>query len=317
MHTFQFKNGDVIPLLGLGTWKAAPGEVYKAIRKAIEIGYRHIDCAKRYNNEAEIGQALNDAIKAGDVKREELWITSKLWNNAHKKEHVEENLRSTLSDLHLDYIDLYLIHWPVALKPNVVFPSDSSGFLSLEEVPLIETWSGMEDCKDKELARHIGVSNFSQVKIESLLAKARLPIEANQIELHPFLQQQDLVDYCQGKNILVTGFSPLGSMDRPARLKAEDEPILLEHPVINSIAQSKGCTPAQVLINWALNRGTSVIPKSSNPKRLQENFDAQQINLTEEEMTAVAKLDKHYRYIDGSFWAPEGSPYTVESLWNE
>jgi len=146
-----------MPALGLGTWKSDPGEVYKAVREAIKMGYRHIDCAMIYQNEAEIGQAFSDAFKDGDVKREELWITSKLWNNAHIKDDVQPALENTLKDLQLDYLDLYLIHWPVALKPGVGFPSSEDDFLSLKEVPTAVTWSGMEECKKVGLAKHIGV----------------------------------------------------------------------------------------------------------------------------------------------------------------
>jgi len=317
MKNHTFSNGDQMPLVGLGTWKSAPGEVYQAVRTAIEIGYRHFDCAWRYANESEIGQALIDAINAGDVTREELWITSKLWNNAHQKDQVAVGLNDTLKQLQLDYLDLYLIHWPVAIKPEIVFPNDASGFMSLEEVPLLETWQGMEAMFEKGLTKHIGVSNFSIEKLKRLLANAKHPIEANQIELHPFLQQQDLVDYCQSNNILVTAYSPLGSSDRPERLKLEGEPVPLKHPTILSIADKHQCTAGQVLIAWALARGTSVIPKSSNPNRLKENFEAQQLQLEPSDMETISKMDKHYRFIHGNFWCPEGSPYTLESLWNE
>ena len=167
MQNLTFANNDQMPILGLGTWKASPGEVGKALREAIRIGYRHIDCAAIYGNEAEIGKALDASMKAGEVTREELWITSKLWNNAHARDQVGEALKKTLHDLGLDYLDLYLIHWPVATKPDVIFPSKYDQFLSLAEVPLTETWAGMEACVQQGLTRHIGVSNFGIKNIET------------------------------------------------------------------------------------------------------------------------------------------------------
>jgi alcohol dehydrogenase (NADP+) len=315
--TLLFQNNDKMPALGLGTWKSGPGEVYKAVREAIRIGYRHFDCAARYDNEEEIGKALSDAMADGDVKREELWITSKLWNNAHQKDHVVPALKESLEKLQLDYLDLYLIHWPVALKPEVIFPSKANEFLSLEEVPLLETWQGMEDCRIQGLAKHIGVSNFSVKKLKDLLPKCRFQPEMNQVESHPYLQQKELLTYCHNNDIHFTGYSPLGSMDRPSRLKKAEEPMLLENKVIVEIAEAHDCTPAQVLIRWALQRGTSVIPKSTNPKRLQQNFAAAAVQLTDEDMQKIAGLDLHYRFIHGEFWAPEGSPYTVATLWDE
>lgn len=315
--TLVFKNKDEMPALGLGTWKSGPGEVYKAVREAIRIGYRHFDCAARYENEEEIGSALADAMADGEVKREELWITSKLWNNAHQKDLVIPALKESLEKLQLDYLDLYLIHWPVALRPDVIFPSKADEFLSLEEVPLLETWQGMEDCLYQDLARHIGVSNFSVKKLKDLLVKCRFQPEMNQVESHPYLQQKELLSYCHQNDIHFTAYSPLGSMDRPSRLKKEEEPMLLENKVIVDISAAHDCTPAQVLIRWALQRGTSVIPKSTNPKRLQENFAAAQLQLTEADMQAIANLDHHYRFIHGEFWALEGSPYSVATLWDE
>ena len=317
MKTFNFTNGDKMPALGLGTWKSNPGEVYKAVREAIKIGYRHIDCAMIYQNEEEIGQAFSDSLSSGEVKREELWITSKLWNNAHLKDDVRPALEKTLKDLQLGYLDLYLVHWPVALKPGIGFPTSEDDFMSLAEIPTAVTWSAMEECAKLGLAKHIGVSNFSSKKIKELLDVCDIRPEANQIELHPFLQQNEMLEYCNKENIVLTAYSPLGSTDRPPQFKAPNEPSLFENSTIVEIAENHGVSPAQVLIRWAIQRGTSVIPKSVNPGRMKQNFEAATLELTAEDMDKIAALDFHGRYIVGQFWNAPKKGYTVENLWDE
>ncbi|SHI19631.1 aldo/keto reductase [Ferrimonas marina] len=306
-----------IPQLGLGTWKSDPGVVYEAVREAIRIGYRHLDCAYAYDNEAEIGQALADAIAAGEVTRSELFITSKLWNAYHHPESVGPILAESLKRLQLDYLDLYLMHWPIAFEKGVGFPKAGEEFVSLEALPLIDTWRAMEACVDAGQAWHIGVSNFSVKKIKSLLAEARITPCNNQVEMHPYLQQEALVAFCHQAGIQVTAYSPLGSADRPEFLKSQNEPALLSHPEILAIAEAHSASPAQVVLAWNLARGVVVIPKSANPQRLAENFAAAKLTLSGEEMATLAKLDKHFRFIDGHFWEMAGSPYTRENLWDE
>jgi len=317
MNYLTFENGDKMPALGLGTWKSAKGEVYTAVKTAIEIGYRHFDCALVYGNEQEIGQAFADAMKEGTVKREELWITSKLWNNSHEKQYILPSINTTLKDLQLDYLDLYLIHWPVALKRAVAYPQTGEDMLSLTDVPLSETWEEMIVLKEMGLTRHIGVSNFSIKKLEEVTVATGVRPEVNQLELHPFLQQWPMVDYCRQHGIVLTGYCPLGSSDRPANRIVDGEPKLFENEVIRALAQARGCSAAQLMLAWAVNRGTSVIPKSVNAGRLQENLAAADIKLTEQEMKAMRELDLQYRYIKGNFWCLEGSDYTLESLWDE
>ncbi len=317
LETLKFKNNDEIPMLGLGTWKSTKGEVYNAVREAINIGYKHFDCAWIYENESEIGYALSDAIKNGNVKMEDLWITSKLWNNRHGKENVKKGIEDSLGSLKLDYLDLYLIHWSVALKPDVIFPQKPEDFFSLNEKPLAETWGGMEKCVEEGLTKHIGVSNFSVKKLKELISNSTIKPEMNQIELHPLLQQKEMLEFCKSENIHLTAYSPLGSLDRNPDFKADDEPNLLENSKILKIAERNNCTSAQVLIKWAMQRGTAVIPKSTNPGRLKQNFKAQSIELSVKDMNDIAQLDKHYRFIKGGFWAMEGSPYTIENLWDE
>jgi alcohol dehydrogenase (NADP+) len=310
-------SGDSMPMLGLGTWKAEPGIVYDAIRKAIELGYRHFDCAAIYGNESEIGSALKDAMTEGDVTRSELFITSKLWNDAHREADVEPALMDTLSDLQLDYLDLYLIHWPVAVKPGIGIAQTPEEFFTLDEVPLSETWRAMEACVDKGLLRNIGVSNFSAAKLCDLLDHGRIQPAVNQIEAHPLLRQQTLKDFCDANGIVITAYSPLGSTDRPAAMKAADEPSLFALPAVEQIAANRACSPVEVLIAWALNRGTAVIPKSVNPVHMASNLACTTLDLTQEEMQQLDSLDRHYRYVTAEFFAVERSTYTAASIWDE
>ena len=317
MRSVAFANGDGLPLLGLGTWKAAPGQVTSAVREAIRQGYRHIDCASIYGNEPEVGAAIREAIADGEVTREELWITSKLWCNSHGRENVEPALRKTLADLGLEWLDLYLIHWPVAIDPAVGFPTSASEVLPPSAERFRETWEGMEAALDAGLTRHIGVSNFSICKLQDLQQHGRLKPEVNQVELHPLLQQPDLEAFCREQAIHLTAYSPLGSGDRPAQLKAADEPVLLENPVIVAIAAEHGCSAAQVLLAWHLCRGVSTIPKSVSPARLQENLAAAEIQLGPADLERISALDQGLRLVDGSFWLMQGSPWTLQSLWDE
>ncbi len=303
-------------MLGLGTWKSKPGEVYNAIREAIKIGYRHFDCAFIYMNEKEIGNALLDAMKEGDVTRSELWITSKLWNNSHAQKDVIPTLKKTLVDLQLDYLDLYLVHWPHVFKKGCINASAANETLPTSEVPHFETWKGMESAVEAGLAKHIGVCNFNRHKLKSLADQATIKPEMNQVELHPLLHQNELLEFCTENGIHITAYSPLGSPDRSAGMKAENEPILFDHPTIKELAETHSCSPAQIMIAWAITRGTAVIPKSVNPERLKQNFESTLIVLSGEDMKKMATADKGYRFVKGQFWAFEGTEYSVDWLWN-
>lgn len=317
MKYITFQNGDKMPIIGLGTWKAAPGEVYKAVRTAIEVGYRHFDCAHLYGNEPEIGMALSDAISGKEIKREDLWITSKLWNNRHRIEQVEPAIQLTLKNLQLDYLDLYLIHWPIVLKDDVNFPSKADEMVSLAITPLSETWKGMIGIKEKGLARHIGTSNFSIKKIKEIISVTGIKPENNQVEIHPFLQQKDLKKFCTLQGISMTAYAPLGSADRPANRIVDGEPKLFENKTLQALAKNRGFSVAQIMLAWAVNNRTSPIPKSVNKDRLIENLGSADIVLTEHEMVEIASINKNYRYIKGDFWCLQGTDYSIENLWDE
>ena len=316
---FPLNNDQSIPQCGLGTWKSAVGEGKTAVKEAIRIGYRHIDCAAIYGNEAEIGQALKECFEEGICKREDLFVTSKLWNDSHLRQDVIPALKESLARLQLNYLDMYLIHWPVALKKGSILPDRrADAFLPMEQAPISVTWEEMERAVEQGLTKGIGLSNFSAKKIDVLLKTAKITPAILQVEHHPYLQVPKLLSYCKEKGIHITAYSPLGSMDRPAGLKGEDEPILLQDEAIKKIAEKHGVTPAQVLIRWNVQLGLSCVPKSTNPNRLKENLASISVlKLDDDDMEKIKKLDRHRRYLTGLFWCIEGSPHTPETLWDE
>ncbi len=312
MKNLLFLNGDKFPALGLGTWLSKKNEVYEAVLAAIKAGYRHIDCAYIYGNEKEIGAALHEAFKLGLVKRQDLFITSKLWNSDHAPERVELAIQKSLADLQLDYLDLYLIHWPVAFKTGHDQVKSSTDLYTRAEMPLSTTWKAMEQLKKAGLARHIGVSNFDIPKLTRLMKDAELKPEVNQVELHPYLQQADLLAFCQENGVLLTAYAPLGS-----RNLMQSEAGLTREKLIVDIAAKHGCTPAQVLLAWNMERDVVVIPKSVNEGRIAENFGSLNVKLDADDMAQISTLERNLRITTGAFFILPGGDYTLENMWEK
>lgn len=315
MKSFTLNDGNTIPALGLGTWKSQEDSAYQAVKEALRVGYRHIDGAWIYENEREVGRAIRESMAEGVVTREQIFLTSKLWNSFHGPEDVETGCRDTLTMLGLEYVDLYLMHWPVAFRPGTVLPEGSEGFWPLSEVPLAKTFEAMLKLRDKGLVKSVGVSNFSISKLAQLSVESGVVPTVNQVELHPYNPQNQLLDYCRDNGIHLTAYSPLGSLDRPEALKRSDEPPLLENEVVKSIAAEEGLTPGQLLIAWAIDRGTSVIPKSTNPERIAQNFAAGSHTLSANARERLDSIDTRFRYLDLQDWFIPGVTYEGGDFW--
>lgn len=310
----KFSNGDEMPMIGLGTSGIPADQAYDIVRSAIKIGYRHFDCAPIYKNEIEVGKAINDAISAGEVSREELWITSKLWNSGHRYNDVEPACEQSLKAMGLDYFDLYLIHWPVAVERDIEWAHNEEEYLAEDEAPLEDTWTGMEDCLAEGTAKHIGVSNFNIAKLELIMEDCTDRPEVNQCEWHPYLPQQSLHDFCKTNKIKMTAYAPLGSPGRSGEYRKPNDPELLGEPAITAIAEKHGITEAQVCLAYGLTRKMAVIPRSTNLERLKENFDAADLKLDREDLRSLIILPK-FRYFKGEEHTSHGSPYKLTDIW--
>jgi len=291
----KMSNGKEVPIIGLGTWKSKPGQVHEAVKAAITIGYRHIDCALAYQNETEVGQAIKEKIDDGTIKREDIFITSKCWNTYHRKEKVIECCKKSLAALGLEYLDLYLIHWPLAYQEgDELFPKNEKGDMLTADIDYLDTWKGMEECYEKGLVKSIGLSNFNSEQIKRVLDICTVKPVMLQVECHPYLNQNKLIEYCKKHDIAVTAYSPLGSPDRP--WVKPDEPSLMEDPRIKVVAEKYSKSPAQILLRFNIQRGVVVIPKSVTEDRIRSNFEVFDFELTPEEMTTIGDFKEKYRY---------------------
>jgi alcohol dehydrogenase (NADP+) len=316
----KVNTGAEIPGIGLGTFgsdRFTADDIAGAVLGAIEHGYRHIDCAMVYGNEKEIGIALQKAM-AGGVKREELWITSKLWNNKHAEEDVIPTCRKSLQDLQLDYLDLYLVHWPF---PNHHAPGVDVDSRDPHAIPYIhenfmKTWRQMEKLVEMGLVKHIGTSNVTVPKLKLILRDAKIKPAANEMELHPHFQQPEFFDFCISNGIVPVGFSPIGSPTRPDRDKTPEDTVDIEDPVILKIAKRLNVHPAVVCVKWAVQRGQVPIPFSIYPKEYVSNLKSTTENpLTEDEMKEIAGIDKNDRLIKGQVFLWE-SAKDWKDLWD-
>jgi len=303
---YTLNNGVKMPKFGLGTWLSEPGKVKTAVEVAIDAGYRHIDCAHVYGNEHEVGEAIANKIKEGVVKREDLFITTKLWNTYHLAENVQAGLDESLKDLQLDYIDLYLIHWPTAFKLHAdksKFP-DNNGemdFDQSDEAHFANTFNELVKIKNngKNQLRALGVSNFNISQLEELAKRCDYVPDVHQLECHPFKTSPKMVEYCNAKNIRITAYSPLGNPGRPDGLK-QGQPIIMETQQVLDLAKKHNKTAAQILIRLALDRGFVVIPKSVTPERIVANAEVFDFQLDQAEVDSLLALNQntHYVYAD-------------------
>ena len=319
--------------VGLGTMEIAPDDVSAAITSALRLGYRRIDCAPVYFNEDEIGDALSEVLEASLeegsentddlIFRKDLFVVSKLASPFHRKEHVKIGLRKTLNDLRLDYLDLYLVHWPQAfnfvnIDPEVrgydgeaQYIDDSNDGANIDpNVSIHETWTAMEELVEEGFVKNIGVSNFPVSLLHELMAgNHKIPPVVNQVEMHPYLQQSKLLAYCQKRNVHIQAYSPLGT----SGYKDVNEPTLLEDPVLKRIAAKHKITVAQLCLVWALQRGTTVVVKSSSPERQRENLEsfssadaagacANPIELSKEELSEIDGLERGHRFFRPEDW---------------
>ncbi|KAH8168539.1 aldo/keto reductase family protein [Sarocladium implicatum] len=312
--TVKLASGYPMPLVGFGLWKVPAGQAAETVYNAIKAGYRLFDGAYDYQNEKEAGQGIRRAIEEGLVKREDIFITTKLWNNYHRKEHALQMAKAQNEAWGLGYIDLYLIHFPVALKyiepEKRRFPAwwmDDAGTVELDKVPIRETWEALESIVDQGVARSIGVSNFQAQSLMDIASYARHPISSLQIEHHPYLVQPNLIALAQEHNIAVTAYSSFGPqsfVELPGVFssKAHATEPLMDTETVKSIASKHGKTPAQVLLRWATQRGVAVIPKSNNPGRLAQNLDVLSFDLEGQEVKSISDLDRGLRFNDPGFY---------------
>lgn len=311
INTIQVSNNKM-PAVGFGLWKIARDDTADMVFEAIKAGYRHLDSAADYGNEKQAGEGIRRALSEGLCTRQDLWITSKLWNTFHRPEHVREAFEKSLLDLGVDYLDLYLVHFPISLKyvaiaerypPEWIFdPESEHPGMHIDPVPLSDTWRAMEELVHTALVRNIGVCNYNSALLHDLMAYATIKPAMLQIESHPYLTQQRLIRLAQHYNIAVTAFSPLGAGSYVELSMARGQDSVLTQAVVLEIARRVQRTPAQVVLRWGVQRGTSVIPKTSRVERLAENLAVIDFELGSDDMAAISALNQNRRFNDpGAF----------------
>ncbi|XP_036184459.1 aldo-keto reductase family 1 member D1 isoform X2 [Myotis myotis] len=282
-HRIPLSDGNSIPIIGLGTYSepklTSKGSCKTSVKMALDVGYQHIDGAYIYRNEDEVGEAIREKIAEGRVKREDIFYCGKLWSTHFEPERVRPYLEKTLKALQLDYVDLYIIEMPMALK-------------------------ALEACKDAGLVKSLGVSNFNRRQLELILNKPGLKYKpvSNQVECHPYFTQRKLLEFCQQHDIVIVAYSPLGTSRNPLWVNVSIPP-LLKDELLNSLGKKYNKTAAQVALRFNIQRRIVVIPKSFNPKRIKENFQIFDFSLTEEEMKSIEALNKDVRLVDLLLWS--------------
>jgi alcohol dehydrogenase (NADP+) len=309
-----------MPAIGLGTFGSdhvSPSEIAAAVEGAAAVGYRHFDCASVYGNEGQIGYSLQQVLRNG-IHREQLWITSKLWNDKHGENHVIPSCRQSLADLRLEYLDLYLVHWPFPNyhPPGCDVNSRGNNAKAYIHAEFMKTWRKMEDLVDLGLVRHIGTSNMTIPKLKLLLRDARIKPAANEMEMHPHFQQSALFEFVRSNDMVPIGYCPVGSPGRPERDRTPDDTVPTEDPVIVEIANRLRVHPAVVCVKWAVQRGQVPIPFSTNRSHYLSNLEGIMSEpLTETEIDEISAIDRNCRLIKGQvFLWKEGQSW--EDLWD-
>jgi D-xylose reductase len=306
--SLRLESGGELPAVGLGFWKVDKPDAAPLVVDAARRGYRHFDCASDYGNEAEVGVGLQNILTDRICLRDEVWVTSKLWNTNHAPQHVRAACERSLRDLRLDYLDLYLIHFPIALEyvpPATRYPAGWFFDESVPQpkmkpvrVPIADTWRAMEGLVQAGLVRNIGVCNFGVSLLRDMLSYAEIRPAVLQVEMHPYLTQEKLVQFCGEQRIAVTAFSPLGAGSYfQLGMAAEDESVL-DQPVVRDAAARHGKSPAQIVLRWGVQRSTAVIPKTSRSERLRDNLAIFDFELSTNEMAAISALNSNRRFND-------------------
>ncbi|XP_060072946.1 1,5-anhydro-D-fructose reductase-like [Ylistrum balloti] len=309
----KLHNGYLLPSVGLGTYQLLGESVCEVVDKAISLGYRHIDTAHSYNNESEIGDVLKSRIESGSITRTDLFLTTKVPDILHEPSDVLEGVEESRAKLKTKYLDLVLIHHPWTMRKNGqrdLKPMDSKGELQFVKFNLQKTWRSLENCVKDGTVRSIGLSNFTIGQIQNILDGCTIMPANLQLECHAYLQQKSLHEFCKARDITLTAYSPLGAPGRPEHHRFTDQPVLLDDPIVDSISQAHRKTKAQILLGWLVQKGFCVVPKTKSEKRLTENLEIFNTNLSNSELVKLQALDRGIRYFKFKYMTghPEFKP---------